>query len=175
MDLDDIKTTDPALVAAYQKFTTRVHMAESFSFWFDKGNNEAKYEKYIKKGAPKEVNLAHTLVEKFDALAAKKDYNAMNPLFVEARGEVKGMLDPRMPEFLNSPEYDAYVLVKKAGNIKKALTLLGVTGPNAVAMEKLLKEYAVGTPAEKLAVKAKMAKIAKAEQITLALKNAGLV
>ena len=45
MDVDDITTKDPALVVAFQKFTTRVYAGENFSFWFDKGNNEGKYAK----------------------------------------------------------------------------------------------------------------------------------
>ena len=57
LNIDDITISNPPLVAAFQKYTTRVHASENFSFWFDKGNNEGKYAKYIKHGAPKELTL----------------------------------------------------------------------------------------------------------------------
>jgi hypothetical protein len=176
MNLDDIKTAEAALVAAYQKFTTPTHQAESFSFWFDKGNNEAKYAKYIKKGSPKEINIESALVKKFDALAAAHNFAGMNALFEETKGEVHGMLQPRLTEFSNSPEYKGYLAVKKMGNIDKALKLLGVDAAHTAAMKTLLKEYAMDiTDAEKRATLAKMDKIAKHEQILAALKSAGLV
>lgn len=175
MDLDDIKNTDAALVAAYQKFTTRTAMGESFSFWFDKGNNEAKYDKYIKPNAAKELNIGDELRQQFHDLAKTGQYRAMDELFGEARAEVKGMLEPRMGEFEESIEYKNYLTVKKAGSIAKALKLLGLKGATATAMEKLLKEYALGNPTQKKATLAKMEKIAKGEQIKAALKGSGLV
>lgn len=175
MDLDDITNKDAALVAAYQKFTTRTAMGESFSFWFDKGNNEAKYDKYIKPNAAKEINIGDELRQQFHELARAGQFREMDELFGDARAEVKGMLEPRMGEFEKSVEYRNYVTVKKAGNITKALKLLGLTGANATAMDKLLKEYAVGNPTQKKATLAKMEKIAKAEQIKAALKASGLI
>jgi hypothetical protein len=176
MDLDDITTSDPALVAAFGKFTTRVHASENFSFWFDKGNNEGKYAKYIKHGAPKELTLDNSaLVKEFNTLAAAGKYNDMNPQFVKARAEVQNMLAGRMNEFSNSKEHDDYVLVKKAGNVTKALKLLGVTGAQATTMTTLLKEYAVGTESERKATLAKMEKIAKHDQLIATLKSSGLV
>jgi hypothetical protein len=175
MVLEDIKNTDAALVAAYQKYTTRTHQSESFSFWFDKGNNEAKYLKYIKKGSPKEINIPDAQVKLFDALAAQHKWNDMNHLMEEARTEVHGMLQPRLTEFLKSQEYKDYLAIKKMGNIDKALKLLGVDAAHAVAMKTLLKEYATDTTdAEKKATLAKLEKIAKHEQLMAALKSAGL-
>ena len=176
MVLDDIKSTDTALVAAFQKFTTRVHAGENFSFWFDKGNNEGKYAKYIKHGAPKELTLDNSeLVKQFNALAAANKYHEMDPLFVKARLEVHNMLGGRIHEFETSQEYKDYVAVKKAGNIDKALKLLGIDSGHSAAMKTLLKEYATdSTDAAKKATLAKMEKIAKHEQIVAALKSAGL-
>jgi len=175
MKIDDITTKDPQLVVAYQKFCTRVHMGESFSFWFDKGNNEGKYQKYIKQGAAKELNLDHQLMQKFHALAQAGNYDGMTAHFSTAKAEVEGMLNPRMPEFSISPEYKAYLAVKKSGNVTKALKVLGMAGPKAKPMEVLMKEYAVATtPAAKKSALDKMNKLAKAEVVLAALKAAGL-
>jgi len=176
MNLDDIKSTDTALVAAFQKFTTRVQASENFYFWFDKGNNEGKYAKYIKHGAPRELTLDNSdLMKSFNALAAQGKYHEMDPLFVRARAEVHGMLGGRVHEFETSKEYKDYLAVKKLGNIDKALKLLGVDSAHAANMKTALKEYAVSTTdAEKHAAIAKMEKLAKHEQIMAALKSAGL-
>lgn len=175
MKLSEINNTDAKLVVAYQKFTTRTHQTESFAFWFDKGNNEAKYDKYIKPNAAKEINIADDLRGQFHPLAQAGNYAGMNALFVEARAEVLGMLEPRLGEFENSAEYKAYLALKKAGNITKALKLLGITGPNAKAMETLLKTYAVGDADDKRTALEKMNKLAKAEVVKAALKSSGLM
>jgi len=177
MVVDDIKSTDAALVAAFAKFTTRIHAGENFSFWFDKGNNEGKYAKYIKHGAPKELTLDNSaLVKQFNDLAATGHYNDMNHQFELAREEVRKMLQGRMHEFEGSAEYKGYLAVKKAGNITKALKLLGLTGSSLTTMTTLMKEYAMDTTdAEKKATLAKMEKISKHDQIVAALKSSGLV
>ena len=176
MNIDDITISNPPLVAAFQKYTVRVHASENFSFWFDKGNNEGKYAKYIKHGAPKELTLDnYGLVKEFNTLAAQGKYSDMGPQFIRARAEVKGMLDGRMRDFESSAEYKAYLAVKKAGNVTKALKQLGITGAPLTSMTTLMKAYAVGNAAEKKAAMEKMEKIAKHEQLVAALKSAGLL
>ena len=64
--------------------------------------------------------------------------------------------------------------VKKAGNVTKALKLLDLTGSNAKAMEKLLKEHALANTSQRAGLIDKMENFAKEEQIKAALKNAGL-
>jgi hypothetical protein len=155
----------------------RVHAGENFSFWFDKGNNEAKYLKYIKHGAQKELTLDNSaLVKEFNDLAAKGKYNDMNPQFVKARTEVKNMLAGRMTDFDKSKEHKDYLAVKKAGNITKALKLLGMTGTQLTTMTTLMKEFATDTTdTEKHATLAKMEKIAKHDQLLAVLKSSGLM
>ena len=114
-------------------------------------------------------------MKEFNALAAQGKYNDMGPQFIRARAEVKGMLDGRMREFESSKEYKEYLAVKKAGNVTKALKQFGITGSQLTAMTTLMKEYAVGSAAEKKTTLAKMEKIAKHDQLVAVLKSAGLI
>jgi hypothetical protein len=97
---------DAKVLAALQKFMTKERNVENFAFYFDKGNNEALYTKYVKSGAAKEVNLPAKIKNPLDALASLKNWNGMTPGIKAAKDEIKALINSDvMPRFERSPEY----------------------------------------------------------------------
>jgi hypothetical protein len=106
--------TDAKLQAAVLKFMQGEHNDENFLFYFDKGNNEALYKKYIQKSAAKQVNLPTTVTNPLDALASIKNWNGMTPGIAAAKTAILRLVNnDAMPRFEKSPEYAAYLAAKK--------------------------------------------------------------
>src|SRR5260370_35059077 len=64
---------------------------ENFLFVYDKSNNQVLYEKYIKEGAPREVNISSAQRKPLIQLAAAKKGSAMTAPLQGAR---KKLLNP---------------------------------------------------------------------------------
>ena len=184
---------NPNLNALLMQYMQATHTDENWSFYFDKGNNEARYLKFIKVGAPKQVNIDSSLRGKMDALAAKRDWPNMTALMTQAREVIEDLVDKDvMPRFDASPAYKGYLarvaaekkLRDQLAKVRKALSILGIQEGLVAALIPVLAEYAAaapGTPA-KTAALIKMNKAArlsmdltKANNMIAGLKSSGLI
>src|SRR5687767_4298252 len=113
----------------------------SLGFLLDKNNNEARYLKYIKPGAPQELKLPDPLRATLVTLAAQKKWSAMGTGLKEARRLVAASTNAGgLKRFMDSP----------AGQWPTFLLATGVDGSKAATMEALLKVYRNGrTPQDK--------------------------
>ena len=113
LKLDTIPKSDTKLLAALLNFMKREHNEENYLFFFDKGNNEAIYKKYIIASAPKQVNLPSAITRPLEALAAVKNWNGMTPGIKSAKASIAKLVNgDAMPRFERSPEYAAYLKAK---------------------------------------------------------------
>ena len=113
LKIDTIPKSDTKLLAALLNFMKREHNEENYLFFFDKGNNEAIYKKYIIASAPKQVNLPSAITRPLEALAAVKNWNGMTPGIKAAKASIAKLVNgDAMPRFDRSPEYAAYLKAK---------------------------------------------------------------
>lgn len=114
LKMESISKSDPKLLAALLAFMKREHNDENYLFYFDKGNNEAVYKKYIAKAAPKQVNLPAPITNPLTALAAVKNWNGMTLGIKAAKASILKLVNSdAMPRFEKSAEYAAYLKTKK--------------------------------------------------------------
>jgi hypothetical protein len=105
--LDEIKG-DAKKLAALMKFMVSEHNDENFMFYFDKGNAEAVFKKYISKAAPKQVNLPAAVTNPLEALASVKNWKGMEPGIKLAKENIKKLINSDvMPRFEKSPAWKA--------------------------------------------------------------------
>ena len=157
--LDDIKK-DPKQMAALLGFARRLHIQESILFYFDKGNEQALYSKYISESSASQVNIPSKVLTACSALAKTGDWGKMKPLLALAKAEVLKMLlaEPLKTggTFYKSPEYKTWqttngpkVVDPKAARESaiKALKLLGFD-PEAPQLKKYLELKTAGKDGE---------------------------
>lgn len=112
--LESIPKTDAKMLAALLIFMKKEHNDENYLFYFDKGNNEAVYKKYIDPRAAKQVNLPSAVQQPLEALAAMKNWNGMTPGIKAAKASILKLINSDvMPRFEKSAEYKAAVAAKK--------------------------------------------------------------
>jgi hypothetical protein len=128
-ELDDIKK-DPKKMAALLAFTKRSLCLENILFYFDKGNPEAIYPKYIADSAKTQVNLDAKFFNVFKQLADAGKWKEMAPVIVKAKAAIHAMVvKDTLPKFLKSKEFAEYQIAAtpaKPGMAKKAAKLLGL-------------------------------------------------
>ena len=114
LKIESIPRSDAKLLAALQAYMKKERNDENFAFFFDKGNNEALYTKYVKRGAQKEINLPAKTKGPLDALAAVKNWNGMTPGMKLAKDNIRALINSDiMPRFERSKEYADYKTQKK--------------------------------------------------------------
>ena len=105
--MDQIKG-DAKKLAALFTFMKKEHNDENFSFYFDKGNSEALYAKYIAKNAAKQVNLPGNIMQGLHGMASLKNWKAMDAGMKAAKENILKMVNADvMPRFERSPEWKA--------------------------------------------------------------------
>ena len=151
---------------AFRKFMQAEHAEENLLFLFDKNGNEAVYSKYIKDGAPEQVNLPAKIVTPLKTLASQKKWSAMGPGLKEARKIIAANTnDGGLKRFLDSP----------AGQWPTFLLATGVDGSKAKTMEALLKVFrAPRTPQDKQEAYEAMLKMTNKALLNPALRELGL-
>ncbi len=139
---------------------------ENFLFVYDKSNNQVLYEKYIKVGAPREVNISGAQRSALIALAAAKKWTAMSAPMLVARKEVIKLINSdSLPRFLASDD----------GKLASFMLAVGADGPKATNLAGLLKVYErPRTPEDKQAAYAAMLKLANMSLLNPALRALGL-
>lgn len=129
------------LLQQIKAFTKKEYSSENFEFYFDKGKNQAVYEKYISDKGAMQVNLPSNLRKPLDELAAKKQWSNMNAGLKAARVAIAKLIDgDTMRRFATSPD----------GETALAIAAMGIDGAKAVQAKGLLGVYAKArTPSDK--------------------------
>jgi hypothetical protein len=150
----------------FLKFMRVERSEENVLFLFDKNNNEARYNRFIKPGAPQEVKLPDKIRAPLAALAAQKKWSAMGPGLKDARKAIAASTnDGGLRRFLASP----------AGQWPAFLLATGVDGSKAATMEALLKVFKNGrTPQDKQDAYAAMLKMTNKALLNPALRELGV-
>ena len=121
------------------EFIKKEHADENFLFLFDKSSNEAIYNKYIKVGSPKEVNISSALRMPLDTLAAGKKWSSMAAGIKNARAEITNVVNQGpVPRFV----------VTKDGKWAVFMLMAGIDGSKVSTMEALIKVFQTGRTAQ---------------------------
>jgi len=145
-NLDDIKKI-PKLCAALLEYMKRIHCEENFFFYFDKGDVESLYKKYIDPQAKLWVNLPANLAARAEAMVGDFKDRGWPKLIKECKAVVKGMVEPgTLMGFYDSKEYEKYARKEKMGDPRKAARLLGIK--NVKLLEEAMLAVAMGEDRE---------------------------
>lgn len=159
---------DPNLLMAAMSFAEKEFNAENIMFYFDKGNAQVQYQKYISSNADSQVNLPASFYEAMSKLAHANDWSnpAWSKLLAGAKENVARMWRADVKNrFLKSKEYMDYVWAstpKKKADPKKAAKLLGITD-----VAKLGKALDAGSKGDKKTALKLLAELAKEEELKL--------
>ncbi len=150
----------------FQEFIKKEYAEENFLFMFDKGSNEVLYNKYIKVGSAKEVNISDGFRRPLDALAAQKKWSGMAAGIKEARIEITKIVNQGpVPRFV----------VTAAGKLALFMLATGVDGSKVATMEALLKVFQTGrSPQDKQEAYDAMLKLTNKALLNPALRELGL-
>jgi hypothetical protein len=151
---------------AFRKFLLAERAEVNLLFLFDKSNNEVRYHKFIRDGAPQAISLPDSIRQPLAALAAQKKWGAMGPCLREARKVIAALTnDDSLPRFLAST----------AGRLPGFLLATGVDGAKARTMEALLRVFQAGrTPQDQREAYAAMLKLTNKALLNPALRELGL-
>jgi len=174
---------DAKLLAAAIAFAKKERNDENIMFFFDKGNAEAVYPKYISPSASTQVNLPAALTDAMKGLADKKDWkNSAWPKLLEASKKEIDKLWIRdcKKRFVVSDLYKQWEIAtapKKKADPAKAAKLLGIK--DVAKLKKAMEASIEGNKATAVRLLAELAKEEqlkdKAEAIMKSLEKAGLV
>jgi len=125
--LDDMKKNLP-LFGMLLKFSIKEQTDENILFYFDKGNMDGIYKKYIKPGSPKEINIDSSLRDQLTNAVTAKDEAAFKAAQQKARAVIGALSDQIITRFKGSPEYKFYAAREQAEkNAAKAMKVLGIS------------------------------------------------
>lgn len=177
--IDDMKK-DVKVFAKLIEFSKKEKTDENILFYYDKGNMDGVFPKYIKAGSPKEINIAGELRKKLtDAFTAKNQADFEKHLKT-AKTVCQGLCDQIVNRFKTTTEYLFMEARDKAeGNAAKAIKVLGISSRgkdllvDAIAWAKIKKTAEAKKCLESLAKAEKMQE--KADVILKNLASAGLI
>lgn len=177
--LDDWKK-NATLFGMLLKFSIKEKTDENILFYFDKGNMAAIYPKYIKSGAPKEINIASPLQTALTEAFNAKDEAAFKAAQEKARAAIAKLSEQIIDRFKASTEYK--FMVARTGAEKNAAKAMKVLGISAKGKDLLLDGIAYLAIGKKTDASKKFADLAKqeklkdnAEAIMKSLKASGLL
>lgn len=166
----------PKLMAGLLALAKRETNMEGFLFYFDKGNMAGVHPKYVKVGAPKEVNISSKLRSQMQAHYDKGEEPQWNALAEKAESEVRFLILPTVRKFYKT---EGYVRPMLESNLKKAVKLLGIEAPQQAGLMDCLVAFHTGGDTagiKKLGPFLKKAKIMIEVKIIMNnLKKAGLI
>jgi len=126
--IDEIKK-NPKMMAAYLAYAKKRMLLNEVMFYFDKGNAEALWPKYINPKAKLAVNVDANVTKAGAQLAAANDWG--NPLWARiiamGKTQVGDSLIDGIGTFLASPEYKEYQVKENMGDPTKAAKVLGIS------------------------------------------------
>lgn len=177
--IDDMKKNAKAF-AMLIEFSKKEKTDENILFYYDKGNMDGLFPKYIKDGAPKEINIAGALRKKLTEAFNSKNKAEFDKHLKTAKTECQKLCDQIVNRFTVTPEYMFMeARVKAEGNAAKAIKVLGITSRgkdmlvDAIAWAKIKKPAEAKKCLEALAKSEKLAE--KADILLKNLASAGLI
>lgn len=126
--IDAVKA-DAKMMGYYLKYAKRRLMLNEVMFYFDKGNAQALFPKYIDPKSGTAANIDGEVIGAAQKLAKAGDWsNAAWPKLIAAgKNTVKAALNPDLGSgFARSDEYKDYLKTEKMGSPAKAAKVLGV-------------------------------------------------
>jgi len=179
----DMASKDNTLKLAMQAYMKKAFADESFDFYFSKENNQVLYHKYVKQGAPNQVNLPSSARIPLDKLAQAGQWDKMAAPMKKARTVIAGMVkNDVLGRFAQSPEYIRWAVVKfkkSSDEGVKATNLLAkeLSSSKNLATLKALMQVVEGgrTPADrKKAYVAIQGLVKQKDKVPTIFKSAGL-
>lgn len=168
MPMADIKK-DAKLGGALMRYMKGKHCEENFLFYFAKGDPMALYDRFIKSGAPMEVNLDSKLTKAAAQIASAGDAKMMQKVIDQGKKKADAMIrSDTMPGFLKSKEFKEYAEpIMRAdaeksvqSNVNKACKVLGISDKKLLSDAMVEMKLGNKKTAEKL-----LADLAKKEKI----------
>lgn len=178
-EIDEMKK-DPKLFALLMAFSIKQKTDENILFYFDKGNMGGLFPKYIKAGAPKEINIDSKLRTRMTTAFNTKNEADFKKDLVIAKKECLSLCSQIINGFKATPEYK-FLEAREAAekNAAKAMKVLGISNAgkdkllDAIAYLKIGNAAAGKKCLEQLAAAEKMQE--KADMIMKNLKASGLI
>jgi hypothetical protein len=176
-NIDEIKK-DSKMMAAYLKYATSRHTLNEVMFYFDKGNAQGIYPKYLDEKSSSAVNVDANTTKPAKLLADRNDWGnaAWAAIIRNGKTEVAQALNGDIGIFLASKDFLDYAKKEKMGDPSKAAKLLGISDLNKLkdAMEaQVVGDHDGAKKLFEALLKAEKVKD-KAEDIMKALTKAGL-
>jgi hypothetical protein len=142
--LEDAKL-DPALRTLMREYMNKNFNRENFEFYFTTEGNEVVYNKYVKLGAPEQVNVPAKLLAPLDTLAASGQWDKMAAPMAAARHSIAGMaFDDVLVRFAQTDEYKRWYVAKhkkptdEGARALKTLTGFLKSSKNAAQLKALM-------------------------------------
>ncbi|MDT8346061.1 MAG: hypothetical protein RQ752_16660 [Thermohalobaculum sp.] len=176
--IDEVKKT-PKIMAAYLAYAKRRATLNEVMFYFDKGNAEAIWPKYLDPKAKLAVNVNAKVTGAGGKLAGAGDWG--NKLWAQVialgKGQVGDALNGDIGTFIASKEYKDYLIKENMGDPTKAAKVLGIK--DVKKLRAALEAQAVGDTktAKKLfddLAKAEKMKV-KYDEMVKNLKSSGIM
>jgi hypothetical protein len=169
---------DAKIMGAYLAYAKRRLCLNEVLFYFDKGNAEGIYPKYLDPNAKSGANVSSAVTAPAEKLAAAKDWRnaAWNKIIADGKAEVADALNSDLLQFKTSNEYTDYLKKEKMGSPQKAAKLLGISDTKKLtqAMEALaVGDRKAATKVLEGIMKEEKLK-GKAEELIKALEKSGL-
>ena len=98
-----------ALLLTYMR---KDHSERSYEFYFSHEGNEDKFKKYIKTGAPKEVNIPGKVRKALEAQAERGEWSQMNANLARAKEWVGGAISSILIPFSDTEGYTRWWVTK---------------------------------------------------------------
>jgi len=106
-------TSDSQLRNLLYSYLKQTFAEENFEFYFSTEGNRVKYQKYIRTGAPKEINITYDTRARLQQLAENGQWAQMNALMKVAKAEIgRLMSDDSLPKLQKTDEYSRWWVAK---------------------------------------------------------------
>jgi len=103
---------DSQLRMLFQQYMKAEHSDEQFDFYFLTEGNQVKFNKYIRPGAPREVNIDSRTRQMLRNLAAQGRWNDMTAPLKDAKQQVGGGMLDMINTFSTTPAYVRWHVAK---------------------------------------------------------------
>jgi hypothetical protein len=114
---------DKKLMGAFLQFAKDEHALENVTFYFDKGNMAGVHPKYIRVGAPKQINISSGVRSNLQKHYDNNDESAWDEELEKAKDEIFGFLSRLVTSFHFT---EPYIRMMLADGTAKAAKVLGI-------------------------------------------------
>jgi hypothetical protein len=177
-DINEIRK-NPKLYQALAEHMKKGQSIENLQFYFDNGNMEGVFAKWITpKDGNEVVNLPSEILSKLREQAEAEEWGEMKNTMKKAKERIKQLVERDvLPRFYASKEYVNYLKKEKMGDPSKAAKILGIS--NVKLLTRAMQAAAEGEDAEAKKLFEQLAKEEELKenyaQIVKALEKAGML